>query len=120
MNCDRCGATAAPGAEKCAYCGSYFPQQPAHAQEPQQSVVVHVYNTVNTPYDPHGPRKSRWVALFLCFFLGGIGIHKFYLGKVGMGVLYMFTGGLVGIGWLIDLIVILLGGARDKWGRRLV
>ncbi|MBQ3755018.1 MAG: TM2 domain-containing protein, partial [Clostridia bacterium] len=38
--------------------------------------------------------KSRLVATLLCFFLGGLGIHRFYVGKVGTGILYLFTGGL--------------------------
>lgn len=50
---------------------------------------------------------NKWVALLLCFFLGFIGAHKFYEGKAGMGILYILTFGLFGIGWFIDLIVIL-------------
>ena len=121
MNCDRCGATAPQGSEKCPYCGTYLPQHAAPSAPPPQPVVVHVHNTVQTPPapDPNGPLKRRWVAFWLCFFFGGIGIHKFYLGKTGMGILYLFTGGLLGIGWLIDLISLLFGNARDRWGRRL-
>lgn len=52
-------------------------------------------------------QRDKWVAFLLCFFLGGLGIHKFYEGKTGLGVLYIFTLGLFGIGWLVDLIVIL-------------
>ena len=51
--------------------------------------------------------RNKWVALLLCFFLGGIGAHKFYEGKTGMGVLYIFTLGLFGIGVLIDFITLL-------------
>lgn len=50
--------------------------------------------------------KSTTVAYVLWFFLGLLGIHKFYLGKVGMGILYLFTGGIFGIGWLIDLFTL--------------
>lgn len=50
---------------------------------------------------------DKWVAFLLCFFLGYFGAHKFYEGKTGMGVLYLFTAGLFGIGWFIDTIVIL-------------
>lgn len=45
--------------------------------------------------------------LLLCLFLGGFGVHKFYRGKIGMGLVYLFTGGLFGIGWLIDVISLL-------------
>lgn len=48
--------------------------------------------------------KSKWVALLLCFFLGVLGAHKFYEGKIGMGVLYIFTGGLLGIGVIVDFV----------------
>ncbi len=51
---------------------------------------------------------NKWVAFLLCFFLGYLGAHKFYEGKVGMGILYIFTFGLFGFGWLVDIIVLLL------------
>ena len=60
--------------------------------------------------------KSRTAALLLCFFFGVFGVHRFYAGKVGTGILYLFTGGLFGIGWLVDLIMILVGGFRDSNG----
>ena len=44
------------------------------------------------------------VELCLCLFLGWAGAHKFYVGKTGMGILYLFTLGLFGFGWLIDTI----------------
>ncbi len=50
--------------------------------------------------------KSMLATYLLWFFLGGIGLHKFYLRKTGMGVLYIFTGGLFVIGWLIDIFLI--------------
>ena len=57
--------------------------------------------------------KSRTAALLLCIFLGEIGAHRFYAGKVGTGLLYLFTGGLFGIGWLVDLIKIIVGTFKD-------
>jgi len=57
--------------------------------------------------------KSKTTAYLLLIFLGAIGIHKFYLGKTGMGILYIFTAGLFGIGWLIDLFT--LGKQVDKY-----
>lgn len=54
----------------------------------------------------YGKPKNKWVAFFLCLFtLCG---HKFYEGKIGMGILYLCTVGLFGIGWLIDLISLAL------------
>ena len=61
-------------------------------------------------------KKSRIVALLLCFFFGGLGIHRFYVGKVGTGILWLLTGGFFLIGAVIDFIRILLGGFRDGAG----
>ena len=60
--------------------------------------------------------KSRLAALLLCIFLGGLGIHRFYVGKVGTGILWLFTGGMFGIGALVDLILIACGSFKDKYG----
>ncbi|MCD8129238.1 MAG: NINE protein [Oscillospiraceae bacterium] len=65
-------------------------------------------------------QKSRVVALLLCLFLGYLGIHRFYVGKVGTGILWFFTAGIFGIGWLIDFLMILFGGFKDNWGRPLI
>lgn len=51
--------------------------------------------------------KNKWVAILLCVFLGGLGIHKFYEEKMGMGVLYLLTGGVFGIGVIVDLFKLL-------------
>lgn len=51
---------------------------------------------------------NKNVALILCIFLGWLGVHKFYEGKVGLGVLYACTFGLGSIGWFIDIILIAL------------
>ena len=52
------------------------------------------------------PPKSLLLAYVLWFFLGVLGIHQFYLGKVGRGLLYLFTLGVFGIGVLIDLFTL--------------
>jgi len=57
--------------------------------------------------------KSKGVAYLLWFFLGIFGAHRFYLEKIGTGILYLFTGGVFGIGWLIDLFT--LGGQVDTY-----
>ena len=51
--------------------------------------------------------KNKWVAFFLCLFFGMLGIHKFYEGRVLLGILYLCTLGLAGIGVIIDLVILL-------------
>ena len=51
-------------------------------------------------------KREVWVTYLLWFFFGIIGVHKFYLNKFGMGILYILTGGIFLIGWLIDLFMI--------------
>ncbi|MDE5758853.1 MAG: TM2 domain-containing protein [Allobaculum sp.] len=53
-------------------------------------------------YTYQGTPKNKWVSFFLCLFT--VCGHKFYEGKIGMGILYLFTMGLFGIGWILDLI----------------
>lgn len=57
--------------------------------------------------------KSKLVAYLLWLFVGIIGVHKFYLGKIGIGILYLLTGGILGIGWIIDLFT--LGTQVDNY-----
>jgi len=63
--------------------------------------------------------KKRLVAFLLCFFLGGLGVHRFYVGKVGTAILQIFTLGGLGIWCLVDMIRILVGSFEDKQGRKL-
>ncbi len=64
-----------------------------------------------------GSGKNQIVALLLCFFLGLLGIHRFYLGYTGLGVLYLLTLGLFGIGWIIDLILLIIPNGLTPKGK---
>ena len=89
--CPQCGAPAADNAYKCEYCGATLAQNVQNPQLAAQNPQV-VYVQQNAPYlgeRANWPVKSKIVAAILAFFLGGLGIHKFYLGKTGMGVLYL-------------------------------
>lgn len=60
--------------------------------------------------------RSLVATVLLWLFLGGLGIHRFYIGHIGMGILYLLTGAFCGIGWLIDGILLLTGGLKPKNG----
>ena len=50
-------------------------------------------------------RRSLILAYLLWFFLGIFGIHRFYLGRPISGVIYFLTGGLLGVGWVVDIVL---------------
>lgn len=64
--------------------------------------------------------KSRAIALMLAVTLGVFGVHRFYAGKIGTGVLMLCTLGGLGIWYLVDVIMIASGGFRDADNRRIV
>ncbi|MDE6775483.1 MAG: TM2 domain-containing protein [Ruminococcus sp.] len=107
--CKHCGGKIPHDAVICTLCGRQV-EELKQSAAPQPQVIVNNTNTnMNTNINAGGANlKNKWVAFWLCFFFGGLGIHKFYEGKILMGIIYFFTVGFFGIGSLIDLIRILL------------
>jgi len=85
---------------------------------PQQETFPNGKPTVDAQGRP-ASAKSRLAAAPLCFFLGAFGVHRFYVGKVGTGVLMIVTLGGLGIWALVDFIMILVGAFKDKQERYL-
>lgn len=114
MYCKNCGNQIDNNAKFCPECGAS-----QNGAVPQQPVIHVVNNNTNVNRNFGYIHKSKWVAFFLCLFLGYLGAHRFYVGKIGTGIIWLFTMGFFGIGWILDLIFILLGGFRDKAGQPL-
>lgn len=93
-----------------------YPNGTSTVIEESKSNSSNVTVNVNTTSNSNPTNKSVDIAVVLWFFLGLLGIHRFYLGHIGMGILYLLTGGLCGIGWLIDGILFLTGGLKPKNG----
>lgn len=103
--CEKCGNKVAIDAVICPKCGTQLEELKTEENKSNPQVIINNSNTINGGYG----RKQcdKWIALLLCLFLGFFGAHKFYEGKAGLGILYIFTVGLFGIGVFVDLIVIL-------------
>lgn len=70
--------------------------------------IVTEQKSENKKVESRGGGKNQVLALILCIFIGWMGIHRFYLGYPLLGILYLFTGGLFGVGWLIDTILLII------------
>lgn len=131
VQCKNCKAEVNNGSGFCPYCHSKL-EYPTKAistmkiipkplvihcdiQDANNSRNIHANNS-------HSRRrtgissKSKWITLILAIFLGYIGIHRFYVGKNASGVLYIFTVGLLYIGWISDIVKIAKGQFTDGNG----
>lgn len=97
--CSKCGKEIHDEADVCIHCG---------CSVIKKSTSSNILDT--------GGEKSGMVALILCFFLGIFGVHRFYSGHIGIGVIQFFTGGGCGIWALVDFIIILMGNYTDSEG----
>ncbi len=76
--------------------------------------------SLKSDYPMPGEGKDWLTTLLLCFFLGFLGIHRFYTGHTGIGVVQLLTLGGCGIWTLIDFIIIIVGNFKDAKGNLLV
>ena len=113
----------------CGYCGYKEETIPNSATVPpqpgqpfvQSQVIINNQTIPNPGVVPGVSKKNKMVALLLCIFLGVLGVHRFYVGKIGTGLLYLFTVGLFGIGrdrssfLQLQDILIAVGSFKDQF-----
>lgn len=100
MFCKNCGAEVKDNQAVCLSCGC--------------AINAQAQNAIN---DPNASDKDWLVTLLICIFVGGLGIHRFYVGKTGTGIIWLLTFGCFGFGSLIDLIMIICGKFSDGNGK---
>jgi len=99
MYCQKCGKEFPPDAKYCQNCGSILS---------------------NSAGSPSVTQRELIVALLLSIFLGQLGVDRFYLGYIGLGLLKLFTFGGCGVWWLIDIILIATRKVNDADGKPLI
>lgn len=129
MYCRSCGRELNKNARFCDLCGTAVePVAEAKILEPK---IEKSESTQHNPaivqpvsFQPEVkvmyPYKKKWTAFWLCFFLGNMGAHRFYVGKTGTGILWLLTCGCFFVGSIVDLLNILLDEFTDKQGHDLV
>lgn len=122
--CKHCGERIDVDCVVCPKCGKQVEQLKSEAPQvivnnSNVSTNTNVNTNVNRGYRYNYRHKSKMTALLLAIFFGYAGIHRFYVGKIGTGLIWLFTGGLCFFGWIFDVITILTGSFRDKNGMSL-
>ena len=102
--CRDCGSEIHENAEICPKCGCR-----------QKNLTSTNYHHIEG-----SSKHGRLCAALLCYFLGCIGVHRFYVGKIGTGIAMIFTFGGFGIWAMIDLIMICCGNFRDSENKLLI
>jgi ribosomal protein L40E len=121
MYCRNCGKEIAEEAVMCVSCGvpptsgKNYCQNCGAETNPQAVYCVKCGVKLATA----GEEKDWLIALLLSIFLGQLGIDRFYLGYVGLGILKLLTAGGCGIWWLIDVILIAMNKLKDANGNPL-
>lgn len=109
--CKFCGAKIPADAVLCPKCGRQVEEIKQASAPATPNIVINNANAnTNTNVNAGvagGCMKNKWVALTLCLFLGFLGAHKFYEGKIGTGILYLCTAGFFLIGPILDFFTLL-------------
>lgn len=110
LYCPDCGSSMAANDRFCGVCRW-------DAELPQKNVP---YKTVSPRELGPASDKNRLTTLLLCVFGGVFGLHRFYAGRVGSGLLWLFTFGLLTVGWVYDVVMVGTGEFVDDRGRRIL
>lgn len=121
IKCPNCGAPLIllrNGREaKCEYCDSEFEiETDEEEMEPDRPTESYEYGHTRAVSSTKPSPKSKKVCMALCICFGWLGIHQFYVGKIGWGIAYMFSYGLFFIGWIGDISKIAKGEFTDSEG----
>lgn len=102
--CKHCGEQIDQDCVVCPKCG----KQVEELKTNDKNIIINNSASAVASVNAHtiiaGLPKNKWIALLLCIFT--VCGHKFYEGKFFMGIVYLITAGLFGIGWIIDIIAI--------------
>ena len=112
--CNQCGAAMPADALYCLNCGCQFNNSTASAAVDFEAIQKSVHRNARLGED----RRKKWIAMLLCIFLGWLGIHRFYEGKIASGILWLFTAGCFGFGWIIDIIYTAMTPSDNLWKYR--
>ncbi len=114
------GSGAAAGTASCVRCGGSMPGGDRYCRACGWEAGVEPPAPPPRPVIPNASESNRLAALLLCVFIGVFGGHRFYVGKTGTGILWLFTFGLFTIGAIYDLVLIATGEFRDSDERKVV
>lgn len=95
--CKNCGKKIEEEKLICPYCASKLEDQ----------VEITIDAKEENPFGFKKNEYNKWISFFLCLFFGWLGAHKFYEQKYFLGILYLCSFGLFGIGWILDLIILI-------------
>lgn len=106
FKCKNCGSTKCQKIDdetyKCEYCGS----EERIKKSDEKTVLIDttfLKETAENFKNMDKNKKNSLIMLLICIFFGELGVHRFLQKKIFSGLLYLFTGGLLGVGWIIDI-----------------